>query len=770
MAPGRSRTGCLTCRQRKLKCSEERPICAQCVKANRECVPSSGITFRHQQNPSLNGEDQESLKSFYGYKETFGKSTTWVEIPKDLTFVHTSNPYEDEEGEDLSLLTAIPAAADNDARREHAYSSMSQASFPAYATHGLEALSAVASRDHYNYAPPPMTHHERTTSTSHHSKSSTSPQHTHPTPSQNLDFILNPTSTLSPAESNIDPQLHSQTPTAGPPSQPSPSHVRTASSASHGGRTNSRSKGLNRRPPIEEPQLAFLLRDYAERPGLWMDLYDLDLFFAAKVPVIAVTCPLLLYSCASLSAKSLGRVAGRKPVMGGQVSASRQSHLEFWPGPPLDPEGWIRKGREYYDIGISLLRQALAGVSRPPTSSLPEDASPTTLFNVRAEPLPTTDSDELVAATAILCVYEFLDASGPEWSRHLDGAKTLFDVTKDRMMVPLTLPPSPVSIAQQVTQRLASQSGSEEQQQQRPIRGLSQGRRAVFWNFARQDMLSAFINNNSTRLDTGDLHMWRSAGLKLTVDGYVSPSNPQNPDYVAEQAMGDDMIGNALVWLVMKLVNFIAAGDDLPDGMSPLGLGVRQQELLEYWDSLHEQLRVWHAGLPDGFNPTTIYMGDTDSDTEKWFPRPICASTMQWYHFARIQLLHNKPHLSTATPIRSAMGQGAPGTSLATRYASYASILQQSRDHAKEIVAIARGRSDEGTRIHGLQPLWTAGLVLGNDDQQGEDDAVSPETDGWRRTIVGLLRGIERDMGWASEYRVQSLFNLWGVSWPLSPG
>lgn len=269
-----------------------------------------------------------------------------------------------------------------------------------------------------------------------------------------------------------------------------------------------------------------------------MDEFDLDLFFAAKVPVLAVTCPLLLYACASLSSKSLARVSGRKPVMGGMVPSSRQSKMEFWPGPPLDQEGWIHKGRQYYDIAVSLLRQALAGASRPPTSSLPEDATPATLSNVQNAPLPPMDSDELVAATAILCVYEFLDASGPEWSRHLDGAKTLFDIAKDRMMVPLTLPPSPVSIAQQVTRQLAGQPAIDHVPS---IRGLSAGRRAVFWNFARQDMLSAFINNNSTRLDTEDLPMWRSAGLKLTTKGNVLPSNPQCFNYVAEQAMGDDV-------------------------------------------------------------------------------------------------------------------------------------------------------------------------------------------------------------------------------------
>lgn len=444
--------------------------------------------------------------------------------------------------------------------------------------------------------------------------------------------------------------------------------------------------------------------------------------------------------------------------------------MELWPGQQPDTEGWVRKAREYYDLAVSLLRQALAGAGRPPTSSLPEDASPQTVSTAQAQPLPTTDPDELVAATAILCVYEFLDASGPEWSRHLDGAKTLFDIAKDRMDA-LTLPPSPVSVVQQVTRRSSGVADFES----RPSRGLSQGRKAVFWNFARQDMLSAFINNTSTRLDTSDLAMWRSAGLRLTREGFVCPSNPEHPEYTPENAMPEDLISNALIWLLQKLVNFIAAGDDLPEALSPLGHGVRQQELLEYWEGLDEQLRVWYEGLPDSFHATAVCPAESESKPggieEKWYPRPMCASTMQSYHFARIQLLYNKPHMSTATPStprpsilsRPGLHQPSPGSSLAARHASYASILQQSRTHAKEIVSIGLGRTDEGARIHSVQPLWTAGLVLGIADGEGESEVVgvSEETKGWRRSIVRQLRGIERDMGWASEYRVQSLLGLW---------
>lgn len=76
----------LTCRQRKLKCDEKKPVCSQCCKASRECVPSSGIVFRHQHNASMNGEDlgdDSSLKGFYAYRNTFDEETIWLDIPRN---------------------------------------------------------------------------------------------------------------------------------------------------------------------------------------------------------------------------------------------------------------------------------------------------------------------------------------------------------------------------------------------------------------------------------------------------------------------------------------------------------------------------------------------------------------------------------------------------------------------------------------------------------------------------------------------------------------
>ena len=733
----------------------------------------------------MNGDpvSRESLKNFYGYKETFGRDSVWVPVPQELTFITTNNPYEDEDGTanpssaiDDNLVhngmnfDANQAASDGDFARQ-----LAQAAYPAYATHGLEALSAVASQDQYNYAPPPapMTSHDVASSLQHNA----SPQQSHEVMVQSLDSLLNVHGNQPALESpppNIDPQLgempqqpqqqHQQHQHHQPYDDQKPIHVRS-SSYNPVRPPNLQSKGTTgSSPAIRESDLAFLMRDYSEHAGVWMDLFDLGQFFATEVPLLAVQCPLLLYSCAALSAKSLSRITISDTVPDVPSSSQRHSRLASRPGPTLDAEGWVRKGRENYDMAVSLLRQALAGGSSTSESTaLPHATAENTASIAEDAPLPKTDSDELVAATAILCVYEFLDASGPEWSRHLDGAKSLFEVAKESM-VPLSREPEPVSLASQIRERLA---GHTTEPNATAGQGPSKGRTAVFWNFARQDMLSAFINNTGTRLDTGDLTIWTKAGVSLDPQGYIYPSNPSHQDYLPDTAMPDDKISNALIWLLMKLVNFIAAGDEMPASV----LGVRQHDLLAYWHEMDKQLRIWHDGLPPSFRAIAVGTDEASRLEERWFPRPMCSSAMQTYHFTRVQLQMNKPHISTGSPFQHRppsadtsnninTGHGdtsTPGSSLAARHASYASILQQCRFHAKEIVAISLGRADEGTRIHSIQPLWTAGLVLG----AGGEDGVSTETKLWRRTVVDLLRSIEKDTGWACDYRVQDLLSVW---------
>jgi len=217
--------------------------------------------------------------------------------------------------------------------------------------------------------------------------------------------------------------------------------------------------------------------------------------------------------------------------------------------------------------------------------------------------------------------------------------------------------------------------------------------------------------------------------------------------------MKEDMISNALIWLLSKIINYIASGDSLDhvfpqDPASPIGtLGINHMLLLERWKDLEHELDIWHKGLPDTFKPCARLSPVWDNSvpgnspravfSEIWYSIPMCASTMQSYHMARIILLLNKPHESTARR-----------STLASRLHSYQSIGTEVRNHSHEICGIALGRPEGSVRIHQVQPLFVAGSCLTEDRE--------------RRIILDLLRGIEADLGWATDYRVKNLLKAWG--------
>ncbi|KAK4973300.1 FACT complex subunit [Elasticomyces elasticus] len=671
----------LTCRQRKLKCDEEKP------------------------KRLLKDVDREDAN-----------------LPS-VTFKNTANPYDDPASPDDEVVFHFqPASAP-----EHDQELQWRQS----AAHGLEALSAAAAGDHYVHLS-----HDRDADFAR-IRPNTAPFPFSPpatriptTQTHNLNSILN-TPDVTPQI--LDPRLHSPrsseaTPNVHPRTRP----LELVSNFIH--------TDENHMPVLGEyseldHEAAFLLRHFSENAGSWMDLFDLDSYFAHTVPVHAKSCDLLRHAAVALAAKSIARLQGRR-VLNNEPRWARMQHLDG-----CEHQDWYRKATQYYDDAIGSLRAALsASVS---DTELAEETQ--TSHRVVPKSLPSPESDELLASIAILCVYEFLDASGAEWSRHLDGAKSLFQIAKDRMM------PLQAEVASP---------------------HISEGRRAVFWNFARQDMLSA-------------------SGLHISDSGFIVPSNTS-----ANLPMKDDMISNALVWLLCKLVNFMAAGDDLPAEINPWGYGITQQQLLDYWQQLDEQLTVWYEGLPASFMPSAILQFRTHPDAdpgrvkqtaEAWYARPMCASTMQSYHFARIQLLHNKPHLTTQSPPRatsrhpqtprplsSSSGPGTPSpapshtrrlirtpktSNISTRHASYRTIVKQSELHAREIVSIALGRSDAGVRVHAVQPLYAAGQVLGSAGESSKDDM-----DAARRCVVDLLREIEADTGWACEYRVQQLLEEWGCT------
>lgn len=276
-----------------------------------------------------------------------------------------------------------------------------------------------------------------------------------------------------------------------------------------------------------------------------------------------------------------------------------------------------------------------------------------------------------------------------------------------------------------------------------------------FYKTYRSNAVSV-INETHTRLNTEHLALWAEAGLQLDNAGFVRASNKHAAGYPeGDDVMKEDLISNALVWILSKIINFISSGNQINhNGPVGAGLGVSQQALVERWYRLEAELDAWYNGLPDTFRPcarvepcrlphqTTRSGDETSLIPEIWHTIPMCGSAMQHYHMARILLLVNKPHALT----------GQRGT-FTNRLNSYRSIESDIRYHSREILGISLSRPDGSVRIHSLQPLFVSGQCL--------TDAYE------RRTVIRLLRGVEMDLGWATEYRVNQLLGEWG--WGETP-
>lgn len=194
-----------------------------------------------------------------------------------------------------------------------------------------------------------------------------------------------------------------------------------------------------------------------------MDLFDLGTYFSSHVPIKALTHPLLKYAACACAAKQLGRINRIRETATSDHSVGAENRSSFCEG-SID---WCYYGAKYYDMTIQLLMKTLQGDDH--ASELMSDGvtyhedQRTGLQDQHS--LPSAKSDEVLAATAILCVYEFLDASGPAWNRHLSGTKSLLDVAQKKM------------------------TSAEDPWSPRPQLTFSPARRAIFWNFARQDYL-----------------------------------------------------------------------------------------------------------------------------------------------------------------------------------------------------------------------------------------------------------------------------------------
>lgn len=173
-----------------------------------------------------------------------------------------------------------------------------------------------------------------------------------------------------------------------------------------------------------------------------MDLFDTTAYFSSKVPVLAASRPLLKSAVCALSAKHLRHLY--------QTSAPLRNNLGL---PMADEETWHYQSAKHYDQALGRLKTAIdleTYVDNP------------------------ADKEEMLAAVAILCTFELMDAPGSAWRAHL-GALPLFNDNATSMPAQSTI----------VIPRTA-------------IKG------PIFWSLARQDLLCACKPLNTTDSIIGD--------------------------------------------------------------------------------------------------------------------------------------------------------------------------------------------------------------------------------------------------------------------------
>ena len=455
-----------------------------------------------------------------------------------------------------------------------------------------------------------------------------------------------------------------------------------------------------------------------------MDLFDCGRYFSYHVPVKAHIDPLLQAAACAYAAKQIARSGGVKAIRDGGHAAQVLARMEVWP--EVESVNWEYIHEKYYGEAIGLLTRALAEKRHW------HESIPTSLGSA------TSTSDELLAATAILCEYEAMDAdANGVWQKHLAGAKSLLDVAEAGMH------PS---------------DGLPDMHNEPKFAGA---RKAIFWNFARQDFAAActltfclttnanqlVITECQARLDVNNHDMWKAAGLELDDQGCIVPNHDFPLATIYDNHSREDMLANSLILLLSKMNNYVVGGESLyPAGPDYEGkryeelmsgidhYAISQQTLLERWSRISAEFDTWHANLPETFQRVKRISHPVFS--EIWHSIPMCASAMQAWHMAKIILLINRPHETTARR-----------TTIGTRLRSYRDIDDETAYHAREICGIALARHECSVRIFSIQPLFVAGSTFSKREEQ--------------EVVMRLLEGIERELGWKTGYRRQKLLEEW---------
>ncbi|KAJ5138261.1 uncharacterized protein N7515_003109 [Penicillium bovifimosum] len=481
-----------------------------------------------------------------------------------------------------------------------------------------------------------------------------------------------------------------------------------------------------------EHEIAFLTRHFSEIIGPWLDLSDAQKFFTVYAPIRAINNMSVKYAIAALAAKHLGRLKGAKSSMGGMFTSPASTETY----PNATQVDWFLKAANYYYLAaMDLNNNTSDGYTTVSSSAILE--SPFEIVgrwvnssHIQANLKPASEdsndmslirkSEDLFATATLLTMYRLLDLPGDEWHMQLSRVWPLFE-----------------SIL-----ALHSETSTP----------FSHGIRAAFWNFARQDYIGSYFTRSPTHFDPENLPLWRAAGISI---------NDQKAFNIIQHGSSlsqEDQAANGLIWLVTKVINFLARSKQLqlaqwtgsPPASSPDIPPASVVQLpfpdMDSWLKLSFEFQTWFENVPETFRPSVRI--DRPKDISKpmegsYLPFPeifhgstACAATMQHYHFGRIALLLNRP-----TDVI-----GAPSTAF-DRLQGYREVTKEVEFRSRELCGVALGRPQGGVRIYMVPLLVAVGQCLESTEEH--------------QIIVDLLRGVEADLGWATEYAVRKLQESW---------
>lgn len=160
------------------------------------------------------------------------------------------------------------------------------------------------------------------------------------------------------------------------------------------------------------------------------------------------------------------------------------------------------------------------------------------------------------------------------------------------------------------------------------------------------------------------------------------------------------------------------------------------------WLDVRGGVDAWEATYgaiisPDIFRPPKTASGIS----ETWFADDACAIAWTYHRVCQISLLMHDPQPASSTLSRRSW------------LATYRALCAKMAEHAGDILSVNLGKPSCTVRSRMIQPLYVAGQCLWRESEQ--------------RLVISLLRGLEHDLGLASNYRVQALLQEWGTPYLL---